>query len=498
MTTRPTARRLRLLALPALVLVTLAGARAADDPAPPRFEPATTRTLREFGATGRPDADDTAALARAFAVSDQSCLDGEGQSYRVDGMLRIEKSVCLRNATLVQIAEPFDTSRAITQTCPAIEDAAAVVDCGDPAVPQAELAALGRSLSIRTLLVRPAAPDRQIRINFVNVTVDRGRHPDIGSRSDSAGIWLQQAERIDLDRVEITGYGRGYGLMIVDSRNVTITDIHLHDMIWAPYRGDAPLTRERAKQFGWNSIPVREFRYANGTTIKESKFYGVRVQEGVTCGFVTRSTKVVVTNARVSRCGAFFDTGFLPWQADGFDIGSSSENVTFNRPRIDQVWEGIDVVAGGTGIRNLAINDAVISDVFAFGIKLGYSLSDVRVERPTVTRAAYDGIIVYGPVRNAVIRDAVLSEMGYFDLDRAPMQPWEGTSVGGIRLSKGTSGQSPEIVFPDGVTIERARVANRVRPGAYFYGFINSGAANARLIDATATGYRTAVSTGFK
>ncbi len=146
----------------------------------------------------------------------------------------------------------------------------------------------------------------------------------------------------------------------------------------------------------------------------------------MTCGYVARSTNVVIANARVSRCGAFFDTGFLPWQADGFDIGSSSENVTLDRPRIDQVWEGIDVVAGGTGIRNLAITDAVISDVFAFGIKLGYSLSDVRVERPTVTRAAYDGIIVYGPVRNAVIRDADALRDGLFR-----PRPGAGAAVGG-------------------------------------------------------------------
>ncbi|MEH3145747.1 MAG: right-handed parallel beta-helix repeat-containing protein [Methylobacterium frigidaeris] len=488
------------MALHLVLLGALSGtaARAADGQAPPRFEPAATRTLREFGALGRQDADDTAALNRAFARSDQHCLDGEGGSYRVNGMLRIEKSVCLRNATIIQTAVPFDTAPYITQTCPHIKDAGAVVDCGDPAVPQAELAALNRSLSIRTLLVRSDAPDTLIRINFANVKIDRGPHPESGSRSDSAGLWLQKAERIDLDRVEITGYGRGYGLLIADSRNVTINDIHIHDMIWTPYKGDAPLTRERAQRFGWNSIPVREFRAANGRDARESKFYGVRVQEGVTCGYITTSTNVVVNNARVSRCGAFFDTGFLPWQADGFDIGSSSANITLNRPQIDHVWEGIDVVAGGSGTRNLAINDARISDVFAFGIKLGYSLSGVRVERPTVTRAGYDGIVVYGPVRDAVIRDATLSEMGYFDLDRKPLQPWGGPSVGGIRLAEGTAGGSRDLVYPDAVTIDGASVANRQFVGAYVYGFINSGATNARLLNATAAGYKTAVSTGFK
>lgn len=462
------------------------------------FAPATTRTLSEFGAAGRDGVDDTSALMRAFAHADQYCLDGQGKSYRVNGTLQIQTSLCLKNVTIVQTAVPFDTSRYITQRCPVTPDPAAVVDCGDPAVPESDLPALLKSLNLRTLLIRADAPESFIKVNLTDVKIDRGHFPEAGSRGKSAAIWLQNADQVNMNRIEVTGYGKGYGIFVSNSTNITINDITIHDMIWAPYKGDQPLVQDDVRKIGWNTVPIREFRAADGKGIKDSKFYGVRVQEGVTCGFITASTDVVVNNAHVSRCGAVFDTGFLPWQSDGFDIGSSSANITLNHPRISQVWEGIDVLAGGTGVRNLTIKDAEISDIFAFGIKLGYNLSDAQIDGARIARSALNGIIVYGPVRNAAIRDTKLDEMGLFVRDGKPFQPWDITSIGGIRLNKGTSGRSSDVVYPDGVTIDRVSVANRLHPQAYFYGFINSGATNAHLSNVTATGYRTGVEIGFR
>lgn len=494
----PTANRLsRASARHFLCALFAIGAGAADSRAASPFAPAATRTLSEFGAAGRDGADDTAALTRAFAQADRFCLDGQGKSYRVTGTLQVQTSLCLKNATIVQTAVPFDTSRYITQRCPVVTDAAVVTDCGDSAVPESELPALRKSLNLRTLLIRPSQPNTFIKVNLVDVKVDRGRYAEAGSRKGAAAIWLENADQVDMNRVEITGYGKGFGLLITDSKNVTINDISIHDMIWAPYKGDQPLVQSEIMKIGWNSIPLREYRAANGQDIKESKFYGVRVQEGVTCGYIRASTDVVVNDARISRCGATFDTGFLPWQSDGFDIGAASTNVVLNRPHISQVGEGIDVIAGGPGVRNLVIKDPLISDVFAFGIKLGYNLSDAQIDGAHITRAGLIGIIVYGPVRNAAIRDARLDEMGLFERNGKPFQFTDTTSIGGIRLNKGPSGRPREFVYPNGVTIDRVSVINRQYPQAYYYGFINSGATNVHISNVTAIGFRTASETGF-
>ena len=120
------------------------------------FAPAATRTLRSFGALGDGRSDDTGALARALDQSDRQCLDGERRTYRVTGTLRVTKNLCLRNARLVQARARSTQHRSSSDLCPIIRDATAVIDCGDPTIPPAQLDRLQESLSVRTCSSGPA------------------------------------------------------------------------------------------------------------------------------------------------------------------------------------------------------------------------------------------------------------------------------------------------------------------------------------------------------
>ena len=474
------------------VLAIQAGACRAQ-PAPIRppdgaFAPPVTRSFQEFGAIGDGRADDTAAIGRALLVSERYCLDGGGRTYRVVGTLRAAKSLCLRNATLAQSLVPFDTSKYITGTCPVVDDTQAFTDCGDRAVPQEEMTRLLQSLGVRTLLIR-SNDDRPVRINLERVKIDRGRHTDGGSRIDSAGIWLDGADRVDFRDVEITGNGKGFGLFISNARNVTLNNLWIHDLIWSPYRGDARLREAAVASVGWNRVPIREFRERRGG-VKIAKFYGVRIQEQVTCAQLQDVRHVRIQNARIERCEARFDTGDLPWQADGLDIGQSSSDIVIDGATIDSTWEGIDVVAGGTGVRDLVINDLDVTNVFSFGLKLGYALRGARIDRPTLVNAGLAGAVVYGPVRDVRITGATIRDVGLISANGRTRSPWPSGNRSGIRIDSGGGGATPE-----GVLIEDATVSGS--PGNYEFGILNTGGRAIQLVRFRAQGFARAQSQGF-
>ena len=470
--------------LSGLLTLTLAAVCQAQPTARQRadtglFAPPLTRTLDDFGAIGDGRTDDTRAITRAFAHSDLHCLDGGGRTYRVTGTLRVAKNLCLRNVTLVQAATPVGTAAYIVRSCPSVQDPAAVIDCKDPVVPAGQLPRLWESLSIRTLLIRPGG-DRPIRVNLDRVKVDRGPYAEQGSRSDSAGIWLDGADRVDFRNVEITGNGKGYGLLITNARNVTLTNLWVHDLVWAPYRGDKPLSRASVAAIGWNAVPIHEFREQRGGG-PAAKFYGVRIQEQLTCVSLANVSHVTINNVRIERCMARFDTGDLPWQADGLDIGRSSSDVTINGARIDSTWEGMDVVAGGEGIDRLQINDLAISNSFSFGLKMGYRLRNARVSGLTVRGAGLAGVVVYGPVRNVRISRASIQDVGTLRGSAGSYSPWPRGNRAGIRFD-GTAGSTPEDVV-----IEDTAVSGR--PTEFEFGILNTGGRRIQLVRFQAEGF---------
>jgi hypothetical protein len=455
--------------------------------------PAQTQKLKDFGAVGDGRTDDTAAILRALKDSDRFCIDGEGRTYRVMGTLRATKSLCLRNTTLLQTAAPVDTGPYIVRRCAMIRSASVLIDCGDPAIPANQVATLWKSLSIRTLFIRPGG-DAPVRVNLAHVKIDRGRYAEGGSRTDSAGIWLDGADRVDFQDVEITGDGKGYGLMINNARNVTLSNLRIHDLVWAPYRGDTPLSEAGVAAGGWNSVPIHEFREQGRGGASAAKFYGVRIQEQLTCVSVSNVSHVRISNVRIERCMARFQTGDIPWQADGLDVGRSTSNVTIAGARIDSAWEGIDIVGGGQGIDRLSISDVTISNAFSFGLKMGYLLRNARVSRLNIDGAGLSGIVLYGPVRDVRISHAMIRDIGVVRGGRGRYSPWPKGNRAGIRLDEGAAGDAAATDTPENVLLDDIDVSGP--PNSYEFGILNTGGRRIHTEQFRARGFATALSHG--
>ena len=460
------------------------------------FAPAETRSLQAFGAIGDGKADDTAAIQRALANSDHYCLDGGGQTYRVTGTLRADRDLCLRHLTLMQSAVPFDTTPYIRRPCPQTSNAATVVDCGDPAIPAEELAKLRASLSVRTLLIRPGRAGGGLRVILDDIKVDRGRYPEAGSRADAAGIWLQGADRADLRNVEITGYGKGYGLMLLRSRNVTVDGLWIHDLVWAPYQGERPFTEAQVAALGWNSVPIHEFREAGQDGAGSSKFYGVRIQEQITCAVFSQDHNVLIRNPRISRCMAKFRDGELPWQSDGLDIAQASSDVTVDGAVIDSTWNAMDIVANGGGLDRLTINNVRASNSFTYGLKFGYQLRNARITNALITNSGIAGIVIYGPVSGITVSGAEISGVGQIAGNGRTLVPWPALKHSGIRIDEGSAGTEGAGHAPHDITIESVGVSNSPNAPPYQFGILNTGGTGIHVRDFRASDFSNAKAMG--
>lgn len=413
--------------------------------------------LSAFGALGDGKADDTAALQMALLASPKACLDGQGREYRVSGTLRAAADLCLLNVRIRQDTRTFDTRPFIAGQCAVVADPNTLIDCGDPTFVSSMPAGLAPYLFTRTLLVRPEEGQPRIKVVMRNVRIDRGNDPASGARSEAAGLWIQWADKVELDNVEITGGGKGFGLMIAHASNITARNVHLHDLVWAPYAGDAPLLIANVRSQGWNTAPIREFRTAGQQGAAVDGFHGMRVQEQLTCLMIVSSDKVVFEGLRVERCLARFVDGDLPWQADGVGIGQASANIRIaDASRISDTWEGIDVVGGGGGVRNVAVLDTQVTNSFSYGIKLGYDLAGVVIDNVRIRGAGLAGVVLYGSVRNAVVRRTSIEEVGTVMLDKAATSPWRQERAGVLIEPRDTSVAND---YPNSVVLDRVRIA---------------------------------------
>lgn len=472
-------------------MVAIAACSRSESAAPPQpFAPQLTRTLSSFGAIGDGRSDDTAALTRALAQSEANCLDGGGSTYRVSGTLRVTHDLCLRNAKLVQALEPADVSPYLSHSCSRPVSSAALVDCGNPTISPSALRSLWPALSVRTLLIRPAEGAPRIRVNLENVSVDRGPYPEAGSRSDSAGIWLEGANRADFRNVEITGNGKGYGLMLVNSENVRLANLRIHDMAWSPY--SEPLDLDATQRRGWNSFTIQEFRRAGEDGAKQSKFYGTRAQEQLICAYLEGVRHVIIEKLEIARCTVRSTHGNIALQADGLAIGPRSSDVVIREASIGDVWEGVDVIAG-EGVTGLLLEDVQISRAFAFGLKLGYRLQNAVVSRLRVSGAGIAGIAIHGPVDNVRISKAVVRDIGFVEGPAGPTIAWPDVSRAGIRIDRGGPGTNAAGKLPSNILIEDTDVRNNVQPGAFEFGLRNEGSLSVRTVRFTAAGFSRAL-----
>lgn len=474
----PSSPRLRraLHACAAVALVALSSGCSAARESP-------TLTLVQFGAVGDDRADDTAALQKALAASNGRCLDGEGRNYRVRGTLRAAGDLCLVNTRLRQDVERFDTRPLIRGTCPAVRSADAIASCADPELSRGAPDALKAYLSTRTLLIRPEADAPHISVVLRNVRIDRGDDPSSGARSEAAGIWIGYARSIVLEDVEITGAGKGFGLMIVDAENVSANRLNIHDLVWAPYVGDAELTIPGVKAQGWNTAPIREFRFAGQQGVAADGFFGVRVQEQLSCVMIVRSADVTLRESRIDGCRARFAEGDLPWQADGIGIGESTRRVSIAGVAISDTWEGIDVVGGGSGVSDVTIDRARIDNSFGYGVKGGYALSKVTLSNSRLSNSGLAGVVLYGPVAGATVSRTTVDGVGTVRLGKDMVQPWQQERAG-VLVEEGSSAQTATS-FPTEVTLDRVIVKGGA---ACRYGLLNATPARLRQNDVRATG----------
>lgn len=451
-------RRTRFIVCTLVLLSCLTSSASCNGaPAKPDSAPAPLRSLRLFGAYGDGLTDDTAALRKALSQSEQFCLDGEGRTYSVRGTLRASKNLCLLNMRLVQHQAAYDTRGLIHGSCPPISDPAALASCGDKVIPGPPPPGLEDYLNVRTLLVRPDGEPGNLSVFMDKVVIDKGSDPRSGSRPDAAGIWIDQANRITLTDVEITGAGKGFGLFIEASHNIALTRLNVHDLTWAPYAGDTDLTVPGVAAKGWNTVPIREFRRAGQDGAKKTGFQGVRVQEQISCVTIVRSHHMVLRDTRIERCGAQFVEGIIPWQADGLTVGGTSSDLTIEGDTIiASTWEGIDLVGSGEGIDRVRIKGAKISDSFSFGVKWGYKLTNAVLEDTAITNSGFAGVVIYGPVRLATVRDVQISGIGTVRFPQGYYSPWRDDRVG-LLIAKGAI-PGTEGLFPQDVAINHLRV----------------------------------------
>jgi hypothetical protein len=190
--------------------------------------------------------DDTKHLKAAMDLADKTCINGQGKSYRVEGTIQSTKDVCLQNMTIIQSMAPIDTTKYIksgdrpAQTIGRPEDdpyadlANIYVSYPeDPTLPadSAELKNLKKWLSLRTLYFY-GADDKKIKVHLKNVVVNKGSVESAGDRAKSAGIYVTNADPVEMNEVEVTGGGFGPGIKISDSSNVLLSKLNIHDLTW--------------------------------------------------------------------------------------------------------------------------------------------------------------------------------------------------------------------------------------------------------------------------
>lgn len=393
--------------------------------------------LRELGAKGNGDSDDTQVLQAALADAAHGIeLDGEGLSYRVTGTLTVRRDLTLRRLRLLQHDDVPD----------GVE--------GDKAA--------------KTLLVA-GTEQRPVRVVLEDVHVHRGANPRKGSPGNAGGIWLAHVADSVLSGVVITGNGRGAGLVVVDSRDVEIYHPRIHDMVWAPCAGQAEGLPWDEIRRSWNSYLVMPMDDCADTARPR-----IRIREPLAGIVVGRSQRVTIRQARVHRLMALFADGRTePWQTDGISVRSDrvleagrslASEVTIENPRISQVWEGIDLL--GQPLTSVRVINPRTEDTHAFGVKVVNGARDVVVEGGTSRRSGIAGFVVAGtgnraagfaPTHQVQIRDSRSVDTG------AGARWRQQATIAGFRVMQGAAGG------PGAVTITGSRAVDRqVQPTMSF------------------------------
>ena len=430
-------------------------------------------TLRSLGLKGDGITDETAAFARALNDHPGTPLDGEGLTYAINGTSDIRVSVDLSNLTLKQIAKPFDTAPFIqsvgSKETPKVEPPESLVRMvdgmpyltafgtatypEDPVVTGDDINGLREMLNRRVLFItgKEGSP---ISIKLNKVKIDRGNDPTSGMHSNSAGLYLVNASPVTLTDVEISGDGKGCGLLIHDCKAVKLDRVYVHDIIWAPYKGDLDFTAKvLGEDFGWNNSPIYDFDGRSG------RFMRVRIQEQTNGLVLTSCEDVTVVNSRIENVGTKVEGKFIPWQADGMTI-SAVKNLTIKGCIIKNVWEGIDFT--GRGVDGFVQENIHISDTFSYGFKYAHPQKNGKVINCVSERAGMRGYTIGSECHNIEFINCVALETG---ANTAWKHEGKGPTIIGFSLDV-----EPKNI-PTGIVLRNCSAINKEFPNSMEFAF---------------------------
>jgi hypothetical protein len=383
-------------------------------------------TLRALGgARGDGEADDRFAIADALKKANGQPVDGEGLTYAVYGTTLVRGvNVDLRNATIKQILPAFDTSKYILSASETAPPATVLPEGSflgmvdglpkmtafatawydqDPVVPESEREELERMIHCRTFFVL-GEKESPVSVKLDNVKILRGDSPENGMHTNSGGLVLQNCQPVALANVEVSGAGKGNGVAIFHCKNVRIKGMYVHDIIWAPYKGDMVYTKEVLQdKVGWNGAPIYDY------DTNKKRFCRVRIQEQANGVVISESDDVHFTDSRIDRVGAMVEGVFYPWQADGMSIGSVT-NLVIKDCKISNVWEGIDMT--GQGNDGFVHENVETSDTFAYGFKYAHPQKNGKVINCTATRANFHAFTISDKSENIEFVNCVAKDTG--------------------------------------------------------------------------------------
>jgi hypothetical protein len=464
-------------------------------------EPGIGRTLRSYGAIGDGVTDDRGAIEAALNGAKGARVDGEGRSYAVCGNILVENDVDFHHATLVQtmappetrrylaaaaqhaqlVVDPPDALRRMVHGIPLLNPEGIASSAADAQLNANDLAALRPGLVVRTLNIE-GRDTRPVAVNLSQIRIVRGRDASSGASNDSAALRIANGGPVRLEAIEITGEGKGYAVCVLRCTDVRIDKLHVHDLIWAPYRGDdvfAKLTVESLRDdFAWNDFPLYELRSDAG------RFVRIRAREQIVGLYVGRSRDIVISDAKIERLQTRAGEQLLPLQTDGITL-NRVDDIVLRNCAIADVWEGIDFT-GPDGNR-FRYENCTVSRALGTAFKFVYSKRNGTLVDCTAEGAGQNGFSTGRYAEDLELVNCRALETGatgvYTKEDGSRVATICGIDIAG----------AVGLATPRRITLRGCSAVNKSHPGAMDYGIRCEAPPAGReiiLIDCEATGAR--------